>query len=219
MSGAAGRYDTSSKEVEQLLGIHEQVSGTDRGRRSLEVLNKSAIVLLCAIWEAYCEDLADEALRHLLAHSPDYSKLPKLLQKGVAKELRNDQNELSPWKLAGQGWKTYVLGRLSALKQRRDFDWNSPKAAGVEKFIADVVGIPNITDAWHWKHVSSHTAKEKLDRLVTLRGAIAHRGNAAASVKKYHVTRALGLISRLVEETDARVTQELERITGVAPWT
>lgn len=35
------------------------------GRRNLEVLNKSAIVLLCAIWEAYCEDLADDALRLL----------------------------------------------------------------------------------------------------------------------------------------------------------
>jgi hypothetical protein len=40
-----------------------QVAFVSIGRRSLEVLNKFAIVLLCAIWEAYCEDLADKALR------------------------------------------------------------------------------------------------------------------------------------------------------------
>jgi hypothetical protein len=32
------------------------------------VLNKSAIVLLTAFWEAYCEDLAAEALNHVGDH-------------------------------------------------------------------------------------------------------------------------------------------------------
>ena len=60
-----------------------QVAFVSSGRRNLEVLNKSAIVLLCAIWEAYCEDLADEALRHLLAYSRDYSALPKFSRSGL----------------------------------------------------------------------------------------------------------------------------------------
>src|SRR5207244_1414734 len=57
-SEAGSRFEASSMEVGQLREIHEEVSGTDRGRRNLEVLNKSAIVLICAIWEPYCKDLA-----------------------------------------------------------------------------------------------------------------------------------------------------------------
>lgn len=42
--------------------------GTARGRRfDLEVLNKSAIVLITSYWEAYCEDIAAEALDHAQA--------------------------------------------------------------------------------------------------------------------------------------------------------
>jgi hypothetical protein len=106
----------------------------------MEVLNKSAVILLCAIWEAYCEDLADEALRHLLAHCPDSSTLPKTLQNRMAKELKDDPHDLSLWKLAGSGWKTHMHGRLAALKSRRDFDWNNPKAVNVEKLFEEAGG-------------------------------------------------------------------------------
>jgi hypothetical protein len=89
MSRASDIFSESFKEVASLRDIHEKLTGTGPGYRpGMEVLNKSAIVLLCAIWEAYCEDVADESLSHLLAQSSDYSMLPKVLQKRVAKNLR-----------------------------------------------------------------------------------------------------------------------------------
>src|SRR5205823_4502391 len=116
-SQAAASFAESSREVDSLLKIHERLTGVERGYRpGMEVLNKSALVLLCAIWEAYCEDVADEALRHLIARSPDPSALPKVLQKHIAKELKAEPHELAVWKLAGSGWTTYLQGRLSALK-------------------------------------------------------------------------------------------------------
>lgn len=217
-SPAASRFITSAEEVAQLLDIHEQISGTERGRRDLEVLNKSAIVLLCAVWEAFCEDLADQALHHLLEHSRDYSALPMALQKRVAKELKDDQHELSPWRLAGDGWKAHLHARLTVLRARRDFDWNNPRSSNVDKLFEDVVGISNVSNAWHWKHVSVQTARHKLDEVVALRGAIAHRGGQAQYVKKFRVTRALNHVSLLMAATDARVTFDLDTITGVTPW-
>jgi hypothetical protein len=60
-----------------------------RGRRyGLEVLNKSAIVLITAFWEAYYEDLATEALEHLVTNADSVEKLPLELKKRVASELR-----------------------------------------------------------------------------------------------------------------------------------
>jgi hypothetical protein len=218
MSQAAQNFIASFKEVESLRGFHEALTGTGRGYRpGMEVLNKLALVLVCAIWEAYCEDLADEALTQVLARSADYSALPKVLRKSIAKELKEDRDEGSPWKLAGTGWKTYVHGRLPILKQRREFDFNTPKAARVEKFFEDAVGISNITDAWHWKHVSVDFARRKLDRLVTLRGSIAHRGSAGQRVKKEDAAGYLEHVIRLVMATDEKVGDELHRITGVRP--
>jgi hypothetical protein len=39
-------------EVESLLKIHRKLTGPGPGRRHVEVLNKSGIVVLVACWEA-----------------------------------------------------------------------------------------------------------------------------------------------------------------------
>ena len=42
-----------------MIEIHVLLGGSGQGRKyQLEVLNKSAVVLITAIWEAYCEDIA-----------------------------------------------------------------------------------------------------------------------------------------------------------------
>lgn len=72
-------------DVEQrLLELHKDKGGIAKGRRyGLEVLNKSAIVLLTACWEAYCEDVSAEALEHIVTHSPSPDKLPDEFRKLV----------------------------------------------------------------------------------------------------------------------------------------
>ncbi len=217
-SQAANTFATSSEEVAQLTDIHERISGKERGRRHLEVLNKSAIVLLCAIWEAYCEDVADEALRHLLANLRDPSALPEPLRKRIAKELKEDKHELSPWRVAGDGWKGHLRTRLGVLRQARNIEWNNPKAANVDKFFEDALGIMKISDAWHWWRINAPMAKHKLDMIVTLRGDIAHRGKTLRYVEKGRVITSLNHVRKLVAVTDAHVARELKAITEVESW-
>ena len=217
-SQAARTFAISSEEVAQLRDIHEQISGKKRGRRHLEVLNKSAIVLLCAIWEAYCEDLADESLRHLIAHLREPSALPESLRRRIAKELKEDRHELSPWNVAGDRWKAHLRARLESLRQTRNIEWNNPKAGNVDKFFEDSLGIAKLSDAWHWWRINASMAKHRLDLVVTLRGDIAHRGKTLKTVEKVQVTRALNHVRRLVAVTDAHVARKLEAITGVKPW-
>ena len=93
-SNARKALDANVKDVERLLKLHEQEGGTKRGRRfGLEVLNKSAIVLITAYWESYCEDIASEALAHMVKHAKSGVSLPKALRKQVAGELKNDKND------------------------------------------------------------------------------------------------------------------------------
>jgi hypothetical protein len=68
-------------------------------------LNKSAIVLLTACWEAFIEDAASAAFEFLLNESSDATKLPKEILKRVAKFVKEDKNELKVWDLAQSGWK------------------------------------------------------------------------------------------------------------------
>jgi len=115
-SSAQQAFDLNVKDVERLLEIHADVGGDAKGRRyGLEVLNKSAIVLITAVWEAYCEDIAAEALEHLVNNVSSGSALPKKLKKKIVTDIEAEENELAMWDLADDGWKTRVLKRLTAL--------------------------------------------------------------------------------------------------------
>jgi len=51
-SKARKAFDENAKDIEKLLRLHEQEGGTAKGRRfGLEVLNKSAIVLITSYWK------------------------------------------------------------------------------------------------------------------------------------------------------------------------
>jgi hypothetical protein len=217
-SEAARTFATSSEEVAQLRTIHEDRSGIGKGRRDLEVLNKSGIVLLCAFWEAYCEDVVDQALNHLLDHLQNPSALPESLRKQIAKELRKEENELSPWWLAGDGWRAHLRTRMTALSQHRSRQWSNPSASKVDEWFKDALGIAKITDAWQWKTVNPRMARRRLNLIVALRNDIAHRGTTLKTVTKVRVTLALNHVRKVVDATDAKVASELKSMTGAEPF-
>lgn len=72
-------FDESCHDIHRLLEIHSELGSPGPGRSykrkplKIEVLNKSAIILITAIWEAYCEDIVLEGVEHLLAHSASAS--------------------------------------------------------------------------------------------------------------------------------------------------
>jgi len=71
------------------MEIHAHLGGDERGRRhQLEVLNKSAVILITAIWEAYCEDIVAEAVEHNIEHATNAVDLSKEIKKLVSKELK-----------------------------------------------------------------------------------------------------------------------------------
>jgi RiboL-PSP-HEPN len=64
-----------------LRDLHSEIGGTSPGRRyGLEVLNKSAVVLITAIWEAFCEDLASEAVEFVVDNAKKAELLPYVSQ-------------------------------------------------------------------------------------------------------------------------------------------
>src|SRR5438094_10517169 len=120
-SKARVSFNENAEDIRRLLELHKDKGGIAKGRRyGLEVLNKAAIVLLTSFWEAYCEDIAAEALHHIVTHSPVPDKLPIELRKLVAKELKAEDHELAVWKLSEGGWRDVLKARLAALQVERN---------------------------------------------------------------------------------------------------
>lgn len=216
-SQARAAFEENRLDVERLLEIHTELSGDAPGRKyGVAVLNKAGIVLTCAVWEAFCEDLAAEALNHLVEHAQSPDELPQELRKQIARELAEKKHELAIWDLAGDGWRKHLLARLSELAEERNRKLNTPKRSNIEHLFSTAVGIGNVPGAWAWKAMNSHSAGEKLDTYVTLRGSLAHRAQAAESVKKTQVKDFLNHAERLVEKTDEYVSAQIEASCGQA---
>jgi hypothetical protein len=219
-SKARASFDKNAKDIERLLELHESDGGKAPGRRyGLEVLNKSAIVLLVAFWEAYCEDIAAEALEHIVKNANDADALPLPLKKLVAKALKADQNELAIWKISDEGWRKYLADRFGEMKKERDKKLNTPKTVQIDELFASAVGIENISKSWRWKKsMTPEKAIQKLDELVTLRGAIAHRGANTTSVKKSHVIDYFEFIKLLTSRTGGAVNAHCRKVTKKTLW-
>lgn len=214
-------FDENVKDIERLLELHNQIGGNQKGRRyGLEVLNKSAIVLITAFWEAYCEDVASEGLAHIVKHAKSADVLPKELKKLVAAELKKHNHELALWKIADDGWRKYLGDRLEALRGARDRKLNTPKTANIDALFLSTVGIEQISKSWHWpKKMRPKRASEKLDKFVELRGAIAHRGQHSSSVTKAQVKDYFEFVCSLAAKTGGKVDSHVKVVTGKPLWT
>lgn len=218
-SAAAARYFDNFDDIAGLLAIHKRLGGLRPGRRNLDALNKAGIVLNCAFREAFCGDLADEALTFLVASSTTPDALPLSLRKLIARELKADAYDLSPWKIAGDAWKPWVLDRARGLREERNKLLNTPKSDQIAELFAKTLGLPDVTGGWNWKKVSVPQARKKLDAYVSLRGDIAHRG--VSSTKPVWVRDVRGFTSHVINvvaHTEVTVSSYLEQQTGLRPW-
>jgi len=219
-SKAQEAFDQNAGDIERLLEIHQEEGGTSPGRRyRLEVLNKSAIVLITSFWEAYCEDIAAEGLEHIVKYASSADALPKLIKQIVAKELKADHNELAVWSLSDDGWKQILQVRLQRLQDQRNRRLNTPKTQNIDELFLYALGIPHISSSWKWARKMTVTrAREKLDKYVNLRGEIAHRGTAGQAVTKVQVEDYFNFIKQLAAKTGAAVNLHVKKITGRPLW-
>ena len=166
-SNARAAFDKNAKDINRLLELHEATAGTDPGRKyGVEVLNKSAIVLITAFWEAYCEDIAAEGLEHIVEHAESAKALPDELKKIIAKKLKNEQHDLAVWKIADDSWRNYLNDHLDELKEKRDRKLNTPKTEQINELFKSALGIENISKSWGRKWMSA--AKSPNDNLVAI---------------------------------------------------
>ena len=77
-------------DVERLITSHNALSpnGNGRGRRGLGHITRSGVVLLCAAWELYVEDLLIECSKYLSNNFFNPTELPLSVKKNLAKLIK-----------------------------------------------------------------------------------------------------------------------------------
>lgn len=218
-SKARRAFDSNCEDVERLLEVHTSLTGTGPGRRhQVEVLNKASVVLITAFWEAYCEDIAAEGVRHLVKHATSATDLPDHLKKLIAKEISEKKHDLAAWELADDGWRAFVEARLTTIEIERNRRLNTPKTAQIDELFARSLGIEQISKEWAWPRNPAAKNCSKLDAFVTLRGSIAHRGSAAGGVRKKDAVDYYTLVKNLVAKTGGCVNSTVRESTGKPLW-
>jgi hypothetical protein len=206
-------------EVADLVRIHIRVGGTGPGRRHrVEILNRSAIVLLVACWEAFVEDLASESFSALQKGLANPTVFPKKVLALAAKSLRENPDESSIWALAGDGWKTVLATHRVVVLDQFVGKLNTPRPGQVDQMFEKLIGLRNLSSNWKWKGMPNKRALENLEQLVTLRGEISHRVTAGAPVLKKHVADAGELVLHLAVIASNRVRTFIQSRTGAPPW-
>lgn len=202
-------------ETASLLDIHAEISGRGAGRRhGVEVLNKSAIVLVVACWEAYVEDLAKSSLQFMIKEARDHRVFPKLVLERVASK----NSGVNSWNLAGDGWKQALSDNLTEVLAKTTGTLNTPRASQVDELFSKTIGLTDISRKWRWSGRTSAQAVQALDNLVTLRGSIAHRVKHSQSVRKQDVSNAFDLIGRLSVRCNNEIRTYVHGKIGKYPW-
>ncbi len=198
LSQAISQYHTQKEEVHLLLALHAELHGgrtktdaTSPGRRAsdLEVLHKSAVVLLTACWEAFVENILSEAFTILTRDLRDPSLLHSDLLRSVAiakgtKLLVNSKNELYPWYFVGEGWRALLL-EFAELKIS---ELNTPDSSGVRNLIYGLLGIEDVTHTWGRRGMNAEDAADRLDEYLSDRHIIAHGAFSKTKFSKSYVT-------------------------------
>tara|TARA_R110002167_G_scaffold120156_1_gene297786 strand:- start:1290 stop:1997 length:708 start_codon:yes stop_codon:yes gene_type:complete len=207
------------QEVARLLEIHSEVSGSNRGRRhNLEVLNKSAIVLLVATWESYVEELAINSFDFLIKNSAKPEDIPRRVRVLSSKNLKNSKNELDVWALADSGWVEVLKQHQESTIKKYVKTLNTPRTSNIDEIFESLLDLKNLSDNWYWKGMSKVNSHQKLEQLITLRGEIAHTVKASNSVTKSNILEYKEFLSRLATISHNKCNRHLLDICGKQAW-
>lgn len=214
-----------NKNIQEAKKLAALVPRTKRGRlpkeNPLPVLRKSNYVLLTACWEAYIEDLANEAMKFLLENSSTPQQLPKATRSRLARKLvteagKGEKFKSSPiWRLAALGWASEVK-RFAQEEAKR---LNTPDAKHIDELFDELFGIGKSVSAfWGWSGTTVEATRKRLGEALKTRNEIAHRVASSKSITETTIKEYENFIWRLAVKSSNKLRIYLHEQTGKFPW-
>lgn len=137
-------------------------------------------LLLAAGWEAFHVRCVNEATAFVAGLAPNPSHLPKLLLKQVAQEVREEKQELAPWRLSGEDWRAYLVERADIKK----LYMGSGKSHHIDEFYKKILGLEQLSSHWKTRAGSVRsTPSTQIDLFIKHRDSVVHRGEVIIDTK------------------------------------
>lgn len=213
------------KEVMDISAIFRELNQRRGPNRNYSLLN-GALVLLVSSWEIYCEDVCRQSVKTICDRSGvKFSDLENRMACDVVKyagsDYRDNANPLLQRiaRLPDGKWRELVSERL----EEHISDFNTPKFSRPRG--------KNLKDLF--RHVRSGNIEiliddfleeqrfcARLDEIVTLRGQIAHTGDAPAG-NRLNANILDDYTAKFVEAAaavDVLIYNEIRSRFGFAPW-
>ena len=186
-------------DVDRIIGSHGVLNHDGQGRRGLGHITRGGVLMLCAAWELYLEELAVESGRVFVDRCDSPDQLPLPVRKEISKVVRDSKHELKPLEMAGDGWATIYQNQVGASVS----GLNTPKSNNLDPLFKRLLGVDELSAAWS-------LGKEEVNGFVSARGDIAHRGRDAGyvTINSLHEYRAL--VVRTVTDTDNLMADHLQ---------
>ena len=212
-------------EILEIAQVFEDINARRGPNTNYSLLN-GALVLLVSSWEVYCEDVCQQAAEKIQSRSTlQFSQLNERLRKDLIQYAGNQytgkQDPLTE-KLAmlpDGGWRQLLADRLNEYLP----DFNTPKFSrqrgkDLNSLFRQVLGI-RVSDKIE-DFLDDNGLCGRLDAVVTLRGEIAHTGDAQAEnrlspdILRNHTASFIEAAAAV----DVIVHQEFQIGLGFAPW-
>lgn len=188
------------EDVEQLRLTHFEYSKGLRGRKKLGFLTRSSIIMLCAAWERYNENVLLECVDSILATEIEAKNLPKSIKEYLSIKVKENKNNIYPIELADNGWKNlwkgYAINETNLL--------NTPNSENLNKLFKRFMGIDNYTEMWHNNSIN------KINDFIKVRGEIAHNGSKSKYVRFNILLKNIDTIIENAIQIDYSLSQHLK---------
>lgn len=209
-SGALLKFESNMLvDVERIIESHGALNHDGQGRRGLGHITRGGVLMLCAAWELYLEELAIESGRTFVDRCDSPDQLPLPVRKEISKAVRDSKHELKVLEMAGDGWATIYQNQVGASVS----GLNTPKSSNLDPLFKRLLGVEELSAAWS-------QGKEMINAFVSARGDIAHRGRGAGYVTISKLRGYRALVERTVVDTDNFMAEHLKALSpgNRSPW-
>lgn len=188
------------EDVQQLRNTHFEYSKGKRGRKKLGFLTRSSIIMLCAAWERYNENILLECIDKILETSIEANTLSKHIKEYLSSKVKLNKSNIYPIELADNGWKNlwkgYAVNETNSL--------NTPNSENLNRLFKRFLGIEEFSMMWNKKSVI------KINDFIKIRGEIAHNGSKAKYVRFSTLLNNIDTIVENAIQIDYSLSQYLK---------
>ena len=195
-------------DVRKLQETHYSLSEGRVGRKNLGFITRSAVVMLCAAWERYNENLLLEIIDKILEENISANDLPTPVKQNISNKVRKHKNDIYPIELADNGWKNLWKGYATNDTELL----HTPNSKKLSILFKQNIGIEDYTSFWIINSV------EKINNFVKARGEIAHNGSKAKYVRIDSLRKYIDLTIDNAIEIDFKIHEYLNHYYDILAW-